>query len=387
VKRKIAVFTATRAEYGLLYWLMKEIQASDSLELQVLVSGMHLSPEFGETWKQIQEDGFHFDARVEMLLSSDTAVGVVKSMGLGVIGLADSFERLRPDLLVVLGDRFEALAAVEAAMIMRIPVAHLHGGELTQGAYDDAIRHAITKMATLHFTAAELYRRRVIQMGEPSELVFNVGALGLERLVRDEPMPAHELAASIGFELGPHYFLATYHPATASDEDSPKSVGAMLEALDGFPEYRVLLTYPNADTGGKEIIPLIEEYASKNRGRVVAVPSLGSRRYLSALSRAAAIVGNSSSGIIEAPSLGIPTVNIGNRQFGRLAASSVIHCRPDAHAISEAIAKAISPSFSSGCRGVVNPYGQGDTSRKIVRILEVSSLPMQKCFHDLEFRQ
>ena len=385
--KKIAVFTGTRAEYGLLYWLLREIKASDRLELQLLVSGLHLSPEYGETWKQIQAEGFHFDARVEMLLSSDTAVGVVKSMGLGIIGFADAFDRLRPDLLLVLGDRFEALAAVEAAMIMRIPVAHLHGGELTEGAYDDAIRHAITKMASLHFTAAEPYRRRVIQMGEAPELVFNVGALGLERLLRDEPMHAHELADSIGFEPGSRYFLVTYHPATAADEDSAKSVGAMLEALDHFPDYRVILTYPNADNGGKGIILIIEEYAARSAGRAIAVPSLGSRRYLSALSRAAAIVGNSSSGIIEAPSLGIPTVNIGTRQLGRLAAASVIHCGQDSHAILEAIIKAVSPSFSSECRRVVNPYGQGDASRKIVRILEASSLPIQKRFHDLEFRQ
>jgi UDP-hydrolysing UDP-N-acetyl-D-glucosamine 2-epimerase len=387
VKGKVAVFTGTRADYGLLYWLLKEIQASDFLELQLVVSGMHFSPEFGETWKQIQADGFHVDARVEMLLSSDTAVGVVKSMGLGVIGFADAFDRLRPDLLVVLGDRFEALAVVQAAMIMRIPVAHLHGGELTEGAYDDAIRHAITKMASLHFTAAEPYRQRVIQMGEPPELVFNVGALGLERQLRDEPMSARELAESIGFEPGLHYFLVTYHPATTTCEDSAKSVGALLEALDRFPGYRVILTYPNADNGGKGIIPIIEKYAAGSAGRAIAVPSLGSRRYLSALSRAGAIVGNSSSGIIEAPSLGIPTVNIGTRQLGRLAASSVIHCGQDSHSIFEAINKAVSPSFASHCRGVVNPYGQGDASCKIVRILEASSLPINKRFHDLEYRQ
>lgn len=386
MKRRIAVFTGTRAEYGLLYWLMKDIQASDVLELQVIVSGMHLSPEFGETWKQVEADGFPLDAKVEMLLSSDTPVGVVKSMGLGTIGFADALERLKPNLLVVLGDRFEALAVAQAALIMRIPVAHLHGGEITEGAYDDAIRHAITKMASLHFTAAEPYRQRVIQMGETPETVFNVGAVGLDHLLRNAPMGQDELSVSLGFTLREPYFLVTYHPVTLADEDPETSFRAMLAALDHFPDHQVILTYPNADNGGRALIPMLEDYARSEPSRVLVIPSLGFRRYLGALGRATAIIGNSSSGIIEAPAFGVPTVNIGARQLGRLAADSVLHCVPDANAIREAIATAVSPDFAIRCKCVANPYGQGSAAEQIVRVLEGRPATFQKHFYDLEPR-
>lgn len=386
MKRRIAVFTGTRAEYGLLYWLMKEIQASEQLTLQVIVSGMHLSPEFGETWKQVEDDGFPVDAKVEMLLSSDTPVGVIKSMGLGTIGFADALDRLKPDMLVVLGDRFEALAVVQAALIMRIPVAHLHGGEITEGAYDDAIRHAITKMASLHFTAAEPYRQRVIQMGEVPGTVFNVGAVGLDHLQRNVPMSQASLSESLGFALREPYFLVTYHPVTLADEDPEVSFRALLAALDRFPGHQVILTYPNADNGGRAIIPILEDYARHEPERVLAIPSLGFRRYLSALTRTAAMIGNSSSGIIEAPSCGIPTVNIGSRQLGRLAANSVLHCAPDGEAIYQAIATAVSTDFAASCRNVSNPYGQGNASEHIVRIIEKQSGPFHKHFHDLEPR-
>lgn len=384
--RRIAVFTGTRAEYGLLYWLMKDIQASGQLALQVIVGGMHLSPEFGETWKLIEADGFPIDARVEMLLSSDTPVGVVKSMGLGTIGFADALARLAPDLLVVLGDRFEALAVVQAALILRIPVAHLHGGEITEGAYDDAIRHAITKMASLHFTAAEPYRRRVIQMGEAPETVFNVGAIGLDHLRRSVPMGLAELSASLGFALRGPYFIVTYHPVTLADEDPEATCKALLEALERFPGYQAILTYPNADNGGRALIPLLEGYARGRPERVLALPSLGFQRYLGALAACAAMIGNSSSGIIEAPAFGVPTVNIGARQRGRLAADSVLHCAPDREAIHQAIARAVSPGFAAACRGVANPYGQGNAAAEIVRVLESRPGPFSKHFHDLEFR-
>lgn len=384
MKRRIAVFTGARAEYGLLHYLMKEIQGSNKLDLQIIVSGMHLSPEFGETWREVEADGFRVDAKVEMLLSSNTPVGVVKSMGLGAIGFADALDRLRPDFLVVLGDRFEALAVVQAALILRIPVAHLHGGEITEGAYDDAIRHAITKMASLHFTATEAYRKRVIQMGEAPETVFNVGALGLDHLLRNAPMSLSELSASLGFDLRQPYFLVTYHPVTLSGEDPEESCCAMLAAIDSFLEHSVILTYPNADNGGRTIIPIVEEYAHRQPERVLAIPSLGFRRYHGALARAAAVIGNSSSGIIEAPSFGVPTVNIGDRQCGRLAADSVLHCPPNAAAIERAIATAISPEFAKVCRGVTNPYGQGGAAPQIVRILESHPAPFRKHFHDME---
>lgn len=381
--RKVAVFTGTRAEYGLLYWLMKEIQASEALSLQVIAGAMHLSPEFGNTWRQIEQDGFPIDAKVEMLLSSDSAVGIVKSMGLGLIGGADALERLRPDLLVVLGDRFETLAIVQAALVMRIPVAHLHGGEITEGAYDDAMRHAITKMSNLHFVATEPYRQRVIQMGEAPSTVFNVGAIGLDHLLRTEPMDLAALSESLQFALRPPYMLATYHPVTAASEDPRTGFQEMLNALDAFPDHQVILTYPNADNGGRAIIPMLEAYAQANPERVLAIPSLGFRRYLSVMRGACVVLGNSSSGLIEAPSFGIPTVNIGKRQLGRLAADSVLHCDAQAPAIMAALRAALSERFAQACRSVHNPYGQGHAAPAIVAVLAACGSNFDKHFHDL----
>ncbi|AUF97481.1 UDP-N-acetylglucosamine 2-epimerase (hydrolyzing) [Pseudomonas sp. 02C 26] len=383
MKRKVAVFTGTRAEYGLLYWLMKDIQSSDLLQLQVIVSGMHLSPEFGNTWQTIENDGFAIDAKVEMLLSSDSDVGVVKSMGLGVLGFADALDRLRPDVLVVLGDRFEALAIVQSALIMRIPVAHLHGGEITEGAYDDSIRHAISKLSYLHFTSTEPYRQRVIQLGEAPQRVFNVGAVGLDHLARSPLMSRDELSQSLGFDLSKPFLLVTYHPVTLSEESPRESFQALLDALDRFPEYSVILTYPNADNGGRAIIPLLEDYAQQAPGRVLAIPSLGFKRYLSAVGLASAVVGNSSSGVIEVPSFKVPTVNIGARQDGRLAAESVLHCAAETEAIEAALRQALSPVFSRLCAEVDNPYGAGDASSQIVNVLERFQPESVKPFHDL----
>lgn len=383
MKRTIAVFTGTRAEYGLLYWLMKEIQAHPALTLRVIAGAMHLSPEFGATWRDIEADGFVIDAKVEMLLSSDSPVGVVKSMGLGTIGFADALERLRPDALVVLGDRFEALAVVQAALILQIPVAHLHGGEITEGAYDDALRHAITKMSNLHFTAAEAYRQRVIQMGEPPATVFNVGAIGLDDLKRRPRMSVEQIAASLDFPLRAPYILVTYHPVTAGDEAPQSSFGALLSALDQFPQHQVILTYPNADNGGRAIIPMLEAYAQRQPQRVLAITSLGFPRYLSVVACAAVVLGNSSSGLIEAPSLGVPTVNVGQRQLGRLAADSVLHCAAEAEAIGVALARALSSAFAAHCREVENPYGAGNAASAIVAVLASATLSSKKTFHDL----
>lgn len=383
MKRSVAVFTGTRAEYGLLYWLMKDIQASESMTLQVIVSGMHLSPEFGETWKGIDADGFTIDAKVEMLLSSDTDVGVVKSMGLGTLGFADALDRLRPDILIVLGDRFEALAIVQAALIMKIPIAHLHGGEITEGAYDDAIRHAITKMAFFHFVSTEPYRQRVIQMGESPERVFNVGAVGLDHLLRSPRMTLDELSQSLDFKLDRPFLLVTYHPVTLSEEDPIQSFNALLSALDQFPGHKVIITYPNADNGGRAIIPLLEEYAQRSPDRVKAIPSLGFRRYLSVVALADAVVGNSSSGIIEVPAFGVPTINIGARQTGRLSSASVINCSPDAKSIADAVHLALTEVFAETCKQAVNPYGAGDAARCIVDVLERFNGEYHKSFHDL----
>lgn len=384
MKRTVAVFTGSRAEYGLLYWLLKEIKACRSLELRLVVSGMHLCADFGDTWRDIESDGFAIDAKVEMLLSSDTPVGIAKSVGLGTIGLADSLHNINPDILVILGDRFEALAAAQAAMLMGIPIAHLHGGEITEGAYDDAIRHAITKMASLHFVAAEPYRKRVIQMGEAPSTVFNVGALGLEHVLRTPRLSLHELAQSLSFPLRKPFFLATYHPVTLLDEDPRQTMGELLSAFDHFPDHQVILTYPNADNGGRGLIPMLEEYARDNPERVMAIQSMGSRRYLSALAESAAVIGNSSSGIIEAPSFGVPTVNIGTRQQGRLAAESVLHCAPQAQAITRCIDQALSAEHASLCSKKSNPYGQGRTARQIVAVLKRASCSTFKTFFNLE---
>ena len=378
--RKVAIFTGTRAEYGLLYWLMKDIQENDRLDLQLIVSAMHLSSEFGETWRQIKEDGFSIDAKIEMLVSSNTDVGIVKSMGLGTIGFADALDRLRPDMLVVLGDRFEALAIAQAALIMRIPIVHLHGGEITEGAYDDSIRHAISKMASLHFVAAEPYRQRLIRMGECPSRVVTVGALGLDHLMRSQKLPLEDISLSLSFHLHSPYFLVTYHPVTAADEDPVITFSALLKALDEFPQHQVIITYPNADNGGRALIPLLVNYAKENPARVVTVESLGFKRYMSAMSHAAAVVGNSSSGIIEAPAFAVPTVNIGVRQRGRLAGSSVIHCAADFESIRGALAIALSRDFRSKCHDT--PYGQGDAAKTIVSMLENIELTSSKKFYD-----
>lgn len=374
MKRTIAVFTGSRAEYGLLYWLLKELKGCRAVTLQLIVSGMHLSKEFGDTWRHIEADGFSIDSKVEMLLSSDTPVGTAKSVGLGTIGLADSLQNLNPDILVILGDRFEALAAAQAAMILGIPIAHLHGGEITEGAYDDTIRHAITKMSSLHFVAAEPYRKRVIQMGEAPSTVFNVGALGLEHVLRTPRLSLDELARELSFPLLKPFFMVTYHPVTLLDEDPRQSMGEILAALNHFPEHQAILTYPNADNGGRALIPMLNEYARNNPERVVAIQSMGSKRYLSALAESAAVIGNSSSGIIEAPSFGVPTVNIGTRQQGRLAANSVLHCAPQAQSITACISQALSAEHISLSAKKSNPYGQGRTARQIAQVLKRADL-------------
>ena len=384
MKRAIAVFTGSRAEYGLLYWLLKELKNCRTVTLQLIVSGMHLSKDFGDTWRQIEADGFSIDSKVEMLLSSDTPVGIAKSVGLGTIGLADSLQNLSPDILVILGDRFEALAAAQTAMILGIPIAHLHGGEITEGAYDDTIRHAITKMASLHFVAAEPYRKRVIQMGEAPASVFNVGALGLEHVLRTPRLTLDELARELSFPLRKPYFMVTYHPVTLLDEDPRQGMGELLAALAHFPEHQAILTYPNADNGGRALIPMLGEYARNNPQRVLAIQSMGSKRYLSALAESAAVVGNSSSGIIEAPSFGVPTVNIGTRQQGRLAARSVLHCLPEAQSITACIRQALCAEHLPLCAKKSNPYGQGRTARQIAQVLRRADLVKPKTFFNLE---
>jgi UDP-hydrolysing UDP-N-acetyl-D-glucosamine 2-epimerase len=381
--KKIAVFTGTRAEYGLLYWLLKDIQSDAELELQLLVSGTHLSPEFGNTYSEIEKDGFTIDEKIEILLSSDTAVGVAKSMGLGVLGFTDALSRLKPDALVILGDRFEALAAAQTAMILRIPIVHLHGGEITEGAYDDAIRHAITKLSYVHCTSTDEYRNRVIQLGEIPSRVTNVGAIGLDHLSRSHFMTVDALSKSLYFPLIKPFLLVTYHPVTLVDEEPGSSFQELLDSLDEFPEYQIILTYPNADDGGRSIISLLESYAKNNPERVLAIPSLGQKRYLSAVKYSSAVIGNSSSGIIEVPSFDVATINIGLRQKGRLSAKSVIHCKPYKKDIVKAINDGINKTYKSNDEVILNPYGQGDASSQIVNLLKDLKGSTFKSFHDL----
>lgn len=378
--RKITVFTGTRAEYGLLYWLIKDLDDAADFELQLLVSGAHLSPEFGQTVGTIESDGFDVDERIEMLVSSSTAVGTAKSVGLGIIGYADALKRLAPDCLIILGDRFEAFAVAQAAMFLRVPIAHIHGGEITEGAYDDAMRHAITKLSYLHFTSTEEHRRRVIQLGESPERVYNTGAIGLDHLERTKLMELHELSESLEFDLSTPYFLVTYHPVTLVSEPPTKIFEELLAALDQFPNFKVIVTYPNADDGGRELIPLIERYASLNTDRVLAIPSLGQIRYLSAVKFASAVIGNSSSGIIEVPSFNVPSINIGLRQYGRTAAKSVYHSDGSESSIKHAIAVALKEPLLN----VLNPYGKGDVSGQVLNVLRGMQFSIMKKFHDLD---
>jgi GDP/UDP-N,N'-diacetylbacillosamine 2-epimerase (hydrolysing) len=370
--KKICVITGTRAEYGLLRWVMEGIQKSPYLELQVVATGMHLSPEFGLTVQAIEDDGFRVDRKVEMLLSSDTAVGVTKSMGLGMIGFADALAELKPDLVLVLGDRYEIFAAAAAALIARIPLAHLHGGETTEGAFDEAIRHSITKMAHLHFVAAEEYRRRVIQLGEAPERVFHVGGLGIDSILRLKLLTRHELEEALNFKLAPRNLLITFHPVTLEQNTSAVQMNELLAALSALPDTGLIFTMPNADTESRGLFQQIQTFCVTHP-QARAYTSLGQLRYLSCLLHVDGVVGNSSSGLIEAPSFRKGTVNIGDRQRGRLKATSVINCAPNKMDIEQAIKFLYSDAFQKDLVSTVNPYGQGGASEKIVKTLENSN--------------
>ena len=385
-KRKICVVTGTRAECGLFYWLMKEIQADNALKLQVIVTGAHLSPEFGLTYQMIETNGFVIDEKIEMLLSSDTTVGVVKSMGVALIGFADAFARLSPDIVVVLGDRYEILAAVEAALVENIPIAHIHGGEITEGAIDDSIRHAITKMAHLHFVAAPEYRNRVIQLGEHPEHVYEVGAVGIDNIVKMPLMSLDALEQSLQFPLGKKFFLVTYHPVTVESARCSDALQNLFDALDTFPDYHILISKSNSDAGGRGINHQIDTYVATRKDRVSCHVSLGQVRYLSAMKYASAVVGNSSSGLLEAPVMKTPTVNIGARQKGRLRYPSVIDCSEETGAIADALRKVVSEEFRREWADMEIPYADGKISSRIKNILRDIPLEglFQKRFQDLK---
>lgn len=381
---KICIVTGTRAEYGLLYWLLKAVQSDTELQLQIIATGMHLSPEFGSTYRQIEGDGFKIDAKVEMLLSSDTSVGIAKSIGLGVIGFADALEQLKPSLLVLLGDRFEILAAAQAALIAKIPIAHLHGGETTEGAFDEQIRHTLTKLSQWHFVAAEPYRKRVIQLGESPDCVFNFGAPGLDYIQYLDPLDRPTLEAALGIQLKAPLFLVTYHPVTLSDQSPSLAMQELLMALDRFPEATVILSYPNADTGGRILIEQINQWVDVNQHRAKAFASLGHQRYLSLMREADLVIGNSSSGLTEAPVLKKATINLGDRQKGRLRAKSVIDTPERSKDIITAIQKALSNEFQAMLPSVESRYGWGDVSHKIKEQLKVVNIQTQKSFFDIE---
>ncbi|BAO56741.1 UDP-N-acetylglucosamine 2-epimerase [Nonlabens marinus] len=387
MNKKICIVTGTRAEYGIMYWLIKFLQEDLDIDLQLIVTGMHLSPEFGSTYKEIEGVGFKIDKKIEMLLSSDSEVGISKSMGLAQISFSEAFQDLAPDVILVLGDRFEIFSAVAAAMIARIPVAHLHGGEATQGLIDEPIRHSITKMSQLHFTATEVYRKRVIQMGENPSRVFNVGSPGLDNIHRLTLLDKRQFEKSIDFKLNQKNILITFHPVTLEKNTSKKQFKALLHSISNLEDTSFIFTKPNSDTDGRIIIQLIDEYVSKNPKTSCAFKSLGQLRYLSALKYVDVVLGNSSSGLAEAPSFKVATIDIGDRQKGRIKADSVISCDPTEESISQALQLAFSKHFQESLKNVKNPYGEGGASEKIVKILkdfDYSDI-LKKKFYDINY--
>jgi len=363
---------------------MKEIQSSKKLELQIVATGMHLSPEFGLTYRQIEHDGFYINKKVEMLLSSDSDVGITKSMGLGLVGFADVFDELQPDLIIVLGDRFEIFVSVTASMIAKIPIAHLHGGEATEGVIDESIRHSITKMSHLHFTATDEYRKRVIQLGEQPNRVFNVGAVGIDNINRLKLLSKTEFEESIKFKLGEKNLLVTFHPVTLENATSEIQFKNLLASIKKLDKTHIIFTKANADTDGRIINKMIDTYVANHKKSSVAFDSLGQLRYLSAMQYVNGVVGNSSSGLLEAPSFRVGTINIGDRQRGRIKASSIIECLPTEKSISEALRKLFSEEFKQFVKHTVSPFGTGGVAEKIVHVIENTPLDgiVKKAFYD-----
>jgi GDP/UDP-N,N'-diacetylbacillosamine 2-epimerase (hydrolysing) len=384
-KRKVCVITGTRAEYGLLYWLMKEVNVTNEMELQLVVTGMHLSEEFGNTYKQIEEDGFNIDKKIDISIKLDTEIAISKSMGIGLIGFADVFNELKPELIIVVGDRFEIFSAVSAAMIAKIPVAHIHGGESTEGAIDESIRHSITKMSHLHFAATNKYRNRIIQLGEQPNRVFNVGGLGVDNINRMELLSKDEFEDSINFELGEKNLLITFHPVTLENSTSEAHFQNLLDSLSELVNTKIIFTKANSDTDGRVINRMIDDYVSK-RNNCICFKSMGQLNYLSSLQFMDAVVGNSSSGLLEAPTFKIGTIDIGDRQKKRTKASSIISCLPTKESINSAFLKLYSSEFQKVINNTVNPYGAGGATKKIIKIIKDTSLNniIKKSFYDVK---
>jgi GDP/UDP-N,N'-diacetylbacillosamine 2-epimerase (hydrolysing) len=386
---KICVITSSRADYGILKPLIEKLSNDSEISLLLVATGMHLCSEFGYTYREIEADGFSLYKKIDIQLSSDSPVGMSKTMGMALICFAEFFEENRPNLLVVLGDRYEIAGVCCAAVNRQIPVAHLHGGELTEGAVDDKYRHAITKMSSLHFVAAETYRKRVIQLGEDPQTVFNVGAMGVENIKSISLLRLDELEKDLYFPLkNREYAVVTFHPLTLEHNTGAEHIRELQNALDEFPEINFIITKSNSDAGGREINRLWDEYGTARKNCLV-VASLGAKRYLSALQYASMMIGNSSSGIIEGPASRIPTINIGDRQKGRIMTGSIICCNPQKGAIVQAIKQALTPQFQKLAKEVVNPYGDGNTSSKIMDIIRdqlgKNRIDIKKKFYDIEF--
>lgn len=382
--KKICVITGSRAEYGLLKWLMWEILKTPDLSLQIIATGSHLSPEFGLTHLEIERDGFHINRKVEMLVSADTSTGIAKSMGLGMIGYSDALMDLSPDLLVLLGDRFEIFSAAAAGLVAQIPIAHIHGGEVTEGSIDESFRHSITKMSHIHFVAAMDYRRRVIQLGESPNKVFLVGGLGVDAISQIQLMDRKAIESDLGIKFGEKNLMVAFHPKTTG-QDSFNEFNDLLLALDTLgEETRLIFTMSNADAGNHSINSKMEEFSRRKKNRFV-FPSLGQLRYLSCLAQVDGIIGNSSSGLAEMPSFKKGTINIGDRQSGRLQSSSIINCPPKKESIIAAIEHMYSPDFQSSLASTINPYGDGGASKKMTSILRAINLrdALNKSFHNL----
>jgi UDP-hydrolysing UDP-N-acetyl-D-glucosamine 2-epimerase len=384
VSRRIAVVTGTRADYGLLRWLLADLRDRDDVDLRLVVTGMHLAPDFGETWRVIEEDGFTIDARVDMQLTSDSGAGIAHATARGLSGLTDALEAIAPELVVVLGDRFEILAAAQACLFLGIPVAHIAGGELTEGAIDDAIRHAVTKMAHLHFVETTEYAERVVQLGESPERVFVVGGIGLDNLDKLTLLDRGDLEQELGIGLTTPLALCTFHPETLSGQSAEQAISPLFEAIDAVPQLQVVFTKGNADAGGRELNRLVDEFVAARPGRTAAFTSLGQLRYLSLMAIADLVLGNSSSGILEAPTAGTPTVNIGDRQRGRLRAPSVIDTPNEAGSIRDAILLALGPDVQQVAARRESPFGSAGASARIADVVATHKLDgiLPKRFHD-----